>query len=68
VQILTVKHRTEVGDPCGRVRGRIEGDKRDGNPIGRATVSINLDPWELPEAESPTKEHTLAGPGPQAHR
>jgi hypothetical protein len=25
LQILTVKHWTEVGDPYGRVRGRLEG-------------------------------------------
>jgi hypothetical protein len=31
----------------GRVRGRTQGTKRDGNPIGRPTVSTNLDPWEL---------------------
>jgi hypothetical protein len=29
---------TEVGDPNERVRGRIERDERDGNPIGRTMV------------------------------
>jgi hypothetical protein len=60
MQISTAKHWTEVGDPCGRVRGRIEGTEGDGNPIGRPTVSTNLDPWELPETKPPTKEHTQA--------
>lgn len=62
MQILTANHWTEVRDPYGRVRGRIEGAEGDGNPIGRPTVSTNLDPWELPETEPPTKEHTWAGP------
>ena len=61
MQILIAKHWTEVRDPYGRVRGRIEGAEGDGNPIGRPTVSTNLDPWELPETEPPTKEHTQAG-------
>ena len=26
--------------------------------IGRPTVSTNLDAWEFPETEKPTKEHT----------
>jgi hypothetical protein len=38
-----------------------------GNPIGRPTVSTNLDPWELQKSESPTKEHTGAGPRSQTH-
>ena len=60
-QILTVNHCTEVRDPCGRVRGRIEGAEGDGNSIGRPTISTNTDPWELPETKPPTKEHTQGG-------
>jgi hypothetical protein len=67
MQILTVKHWTVVRDFYGRVRGRIEGTEGDGNPIGRPTVSIYLDPEELPETEPPTKEHTWANLKPQAH-
>jgi len=58
---LTAKHWTEVGDPHGRVRGRIEGTEGDGNPIGRPTVSTNPDSWELPETNSPTI-HGQTGP------
>ena len=47
--------------------GEIEGAEGDGNPIGRPTVSTNLNPWELPETKPPTKEHTWAGPWPPAH-
>jgi hypothetical protein len=44
MQILTANQWAEVGDSYGRVRGRIEEAEGDGNPIGRATVSTNLDP------------------------
>jgi hypothetical protein len=37
------------------VEGRTEGTEGDGNHIGRSTVPANPDPWELPEAELPTK-------------
>ena len=67
MQILTTKHWTEGGNPNGRVRGRIEGTEGDGNPIGRSSVSTNLDPWQLPEIKPPTKEHTWAGLKPLAH-
>ena len=67
MQILTANHWTKLGDSNGRVRGRIEKDEGDGNPIGRATVSTNLDPWEFLEAKAPTEEHTWAGPWPLLH-
>jgi hypothetical protein len=41
--MLKANHRTEPGDPYGRVRGRIEGAEGHGNPIGRPTLSTNLD-------------------------
>ena len=63
-QILTAKHWTEVWGSHETVRGRIEDDEGDGDPIGRTTVSTNPDPWELPETKPPTKEHTWRGPRP----
>jgi hypothetical protein len=42
------KHWMVVGNPYGRVRGRIEGN---GNPTGRPNVSTNLDLWDLPEIQ-----------------
>lgn len=39
----------------------IEGTEGDCNPIGRVTLSTNLDPWELPETKPSTKEYTQAG-------
>jgi hypothetical protein len=43
MQILAANHWTEVGDSYGGVR-RIKGAERDGNPIGRPTVSNNWTP------------------------
>jgi hypothetical protein len=47
--------------------GRIKRAERDSNPIGKITVSIYLDLWELPETKPPTQEHTWGGPAPLAH-
>jgi hypothetical protein len=61
MQILTPNHWTEFGDPYGGNRGRIEGDKGEGIPIGRPAVSTNPDPLEIPETEPSTRQHTWAG-------
>jgi hypothetical protein len=45
----------ELQESCGRVGGRTEGPKGDRDSI-RSTESTNLDPWELTETETPTKE------------
>jgi len=58
MQMPIAKHWMEVRDPYGRVGGRVEAAEGNGNPIGRPTKSTNLDPWELLEAEPPTKEPT----------
>jgi hypothetical protein len=42
MQVLTGNHWTEPGDHNGRVRKRIEGAEEDCNPIGRTTISTNL--------------------------
>jgi hypothetical protein len=67
MQILIAKHRTEVRDPYGRVRGRIEGTEGDGNLVVRPKVLTNPDPSQFPETEPPTKESTWTGLWPQAH-
>jgi hypothetical protein len=64
MQIPTDYHWAEFGDPCGRVRGRIESLQEDAKPTGQATVPTNLDPRELPETDPPIKEQTLAVPSP----
>lgn len=61
MQILTPNHGTEVGDPYGEVRGRIERDEGDGNSIGRP-VSNNLDCWELLKTDPPIKDVKWTGP------
>jgi hypothetical protein len=54
-------HCIEVVDQHGRVKGRTEGAEGDCNPIGRTTVSTNLDPSELPETKpKPKKDHSLS--------
>ena len=67
MQILTANHCTEVGDPYGRVKGKTEGAKGEGNLIERPTVLTNLDPWELPETKATTKEHSQARLRSSAH-
>ena len=46
----------ELGEPYGRAVGRIEGPEENKDSTGKPTESTNLDPWGLPETESPTKE------------
>jgi hypothetical protein len=36
--------------------------EEQGSPIGRPVVLTNQDPWELPDSEPPTRQHTAAGP------
>jgi len=52
----------ELRESCGRVGGRIEGSREDGDSTGRLIRSINLNPWKLSETEPPSKEHTWDGP------
>jgi hypothetical protein len=45
MQILTPNHWTEVGNPCGSIRERLEEAEEESNCIGRpAAVSTNLNP------------------------
>ena len=37
MQTPTEKHWTEVGNPCGKIRGSIEDPQGDGNPTGKLT-------------------------------
>jgi hypothetical protein len=49
MQVQKAKKWSESRDPYARVRGRIQRNDRDDNPIGRPKVPTNLDPFELPE-------------------
>jgi hypothetical protein len=44
MQILTPNQWTEARDPCGRIREKLKEAEDEGNPIGRAAVSTNLEP------------------------
>ena len=57
----------ELEESCGREGKRIEGTREVKDTTGKPTESTNLDPWELPETEPPTKEHTQAGLRSLAH-
>jgi hypothetical protein len=44
MQILAPNKWAEAGDPCGRIREKLEEAEEEGNPIERPAVSTNLDP------------------------
>jgi len=52
---LHPNHWTEVGDPYGWIRGRVEETERESDLIGRPAVSTNPDPRELWDTEPPTR-------------
>jgi hypothetical protein len=57
----TANHWTEIGDLYRRIMRQIERSEVDGNPIGRAEVLINPEPWNLSGTKISTKEHAWAG-------
>jgi hypothetical protein len=61
MQILIPKHWTEIGDPCGWIRKRLEQAEGEGDSIERPAVSTNWVPWDLPDIELPTRQHIGAG-------
>ena len=58
-QILTPNQWTEVSDPCGWIRERLEEVEEEGDLVGRPAVSTNLDPQGLSDTEPPTRQNTL---------
>jgi hypothetical protein len=58
--MLTINHWTEHGDPNVRVRGKTEGAKGLGNPMGNTTISTNQThpPPELPVTKAPKNKYT----------
>jgi hypothetical protein len=62
MQILIANYWTDVRNSYGRVSGRIKGAEGNGHPMGRTTVSANLDPSEILESKPPMKEHIWTGP------
>jgi hypothetical protein len=47
----------EAGDPCGWIVKSLEKAEEDHRKI---SISTNLDPWDLPDTEPPTRQHTAA--------
>ena len=41
--------------------------EEEGEPIGRPTISTNMDPWDLSDTEPPTRQHTPADMRPPTH-
>jgi hypothetical protein len=52
---------TEVGDPCGCMRERLEEVEEEDGPTGIPAVSTKPNPQDLSHTEPSTKQHTLAG-------
>jgi hypothetical protein len=55
MQKLTPPIGQKLGTPIVELGGGLKKLKGEGNPIGRPAVSTNLDPWELPDTEPPTR-------------
>jgi hypothetical protein len=67
MKIVTANQWTEVGDPWGWMRGKLEKAEEEGDLIRRPIVSKNLDPWDLSDTEPPTRQHTPADLSPRTH-
>lgn len=67
MQIFTLNQWIKARDPSGWTRERLEEVEEEDNPIGRPTVSTNLDFWELSDTDPPTRQHTLDGPRSLTH-
>ena len=55
---------TEAVDICGRIREKLEKAEEERDPVGGAEVSIKLDPWDLSDTGTPTRQHTPADTRP----
>ena len=66
-QIFTPNQWTEAADLCGWIRGKLEDDEEEGDPVGGPAVSINLDPWDLSYTGPPNRQHISADMKPPTH-
>jgi hypothetical protein len=67
MKIFTPNQWNEVGDPCGWIREKLEDAEEEGNPVGGPAVSINLNPGDLSDTGTPTRQHTPADMRPPQH-
>jgi hypothetical protein len=59
MQIFIPNQWREAADPYGRLREKLkEAEEEEGDPVGGATVSINLEPRDLSNTGPPTRHHT----------
>ena len=63
----TAKHWPKAREPHGKIKRRIEGTEEDGNSKEKLKPPMNMDLWELPETEPPTKRCIGADLKPKAH-
>ena len=55
MQIFIPNQWTEAGDPCGRIKEKIEELEKEGDLIGRPAVLTNLGPQDLSDTEPQTR-------------
>jgi hypothetical protein len=58
----------KAADPCGWIREKLEDAEEDCDPVGEPTVSINLDPCDLSDTGSPTRQQTPTNVKPATHK
>jgi hypothetical protein len=57
----------ELGESYGRAEREIKGHEEGRVTTRRPTELTNLDPWDFPETESPTKQLGNDEPRPSVH-
>jgi hypothetical protein len=57
MQIFVPNQWTEAADPCCWIRAKLEEAEKEGNPVGRSLVSINLDTQDLSDTGPQTRQH-----------
>jgi len=67
MQICAPNQWTEAAEPSGWIKEKLEEAEEEGNPVRGLAVSINLEPWDLLDTGSPTRQHTPAEMRPPTH-
>jgi hypothetical protein len=60
MQILEPNQWTEAGDLCGWIGEKLKEAEQESSPNDRPAVSTDLDPQDLSDTETPTRQHTPA--------
>jgi hypothetical protein len=67
MQVFAANQWKEAADPCGWIMEKLEEPEEVVSPVGGLAVSINLDPWDLSNTWSPTRQHTPVDVRPPTH-